>query len=153
MGGLDILFVSQGVECTAHSSQNRIKWLKRHENIFNAIGIIIPEGFVLFAAFCVISEGSMGQQNKQIDGVEVASDLSAAGQTVCDGHYQISSVIHMSSPAPESRNKQFPTNSLWLLSPDVLIRVGFELIFLRIAGPEDIIPKEIDQKYWDSMPR
>ena len=97
-----IIFIRQLVQSHPQTSQERVHRLKWQINIRNPLTILLPDILILLPAFSVISISAVGQKSKQVDCVEISSNLGSTGQTLGQCHDEISCIIHMSSNSPET---------------------------------------------------
>lgn len=84
-----------------------------------------------------IPNAAVGQQNSHINDVEIRQDVvKPTSQAIGQGAHQISRVVKMSRPPPESRGHQFAVvlgpvhghvgtlDIFWFLPPDLAVAVG-----------------------------
>ncbi len=89
----------------------------------------------------------MSEECEKVEGVEISSNLASTRQAIGNSHDEITGVVHVPAPPPETRNKKLSCNGFRFFSPNRQLWVSLELVLLGIAGSEDVITQQIQQNH------
>lgn len=137
----------------------------RQEAVGHCSRVALPVLPVLAAAAVLVPKAAVGEQDAHVDDVEVRQDvLKATGQAVGQRAHQVSGVVEVACPAPESRGEQLAVvpgaihgrvGALDVLRPpppDPAVAVGAaEQILLVVGGPEDVITQQAQHQHPQGM--